>query len=272
MATTKSGVDGPSSTNGEGQSCGNSPNNGEAVVKIKPPPPSIGDVKYPEGHNRVIFTLCNTPDAMVGKLRKYLMDELPTMALDFVEITTNESVLLDEFLAQRIGMVPLRSHRAAEFKYSKDCGCLDFCQTCGVEFYLRIQASTNIIEVSNQHLAKPLGPVESELSASVKPVELKANGEPSPLGIIKIHNNQLLDIRCLARKGQGKTHAKWTPVSRVTCKKIDDDNMELTIDTNDQYTAPEILNECQKFLTQATQSQKQTAIQSQKQTAIQSQK
>jgi len=55
-----------------------------------------------------------------------MLAEVPTLAIDLVEVDANTSVLADEFLAHRMGLIPLSSASAKEFRYSR-VNPHDFC-------------------------------------------------------------------------------------------------------------------------------------------------
>ena len=82
------------------------------------------------------FELLNTDLSVANALRRIIIAEVPTMAIDLVQVRENTSVLNDEFIAHRIGLVPLVSERVDNFSRHKECVCEDFCHKCSVRYRL----------------------------------------------------------------------------------------------------------------------------------------
>ena len=69
-----------------------------------------------------------------------MIADIPTLAIETVRVIENTSVLPDEFLAHRLGMIPLDSENLDKYiKYDRaDCPlCTDYCDACSVELTLQ---------------------------------------------------------------------------------------------------------------------------------------
>jgi DNA-directed RNA polymerase II subunit RPB3 len=103
------------------------------------------------------FELRDTDASMANALRRVMIAEVPTVAIDLVEIEVNSSVLNDEFIAHRLGLIPLTSAAAMAMRFSRDCDACDgdgSCEYCSVEFHLAARAtdSDQTLEVTSNDL------------------------------------------------------------------------------------------------------------------------
>jgi DNA-directed RNA polymerase II subunit RPB3 len=102
------------------------------------------------------FELRETDASMANALRRVMIAEVPTIAIDLVEIEVNSSVLNDEFIAHRLGLIPLTSERAMGMRFSRDCDACDGdgqCEYCSVEFHLRAKCITDqTLDVTSKDL------------------------------------------------------------------------------------------------------------------------
>ena len=65
------------------------------------------DQKKPEG--KLSLLLKDTSAVFANTLRRLIIDEVPTMAIDDVEFRKNSSILYDEIVAHRLGLIPLKT-------------------------------------------------------------------------------------------------------------------------------------------------------------------
>src|SRR3972149_11609867 len=58
-------------------------------------------------NKKVTFLVKGTSVSYVNTIRRLIMNEVPTMAIEDVEIRKNSSILYDEIIAHRLGLIPL---------------------------------------------------------------------------------------------------------------------------------------------------------------------
>lgn len=140
--------------------------------------------------------------AFINSLRRIILEDVPTMAIEDVEFYKNDSVLYDEIIAHRLGLVPLKTDLTS-YVLPKDC-------TCGGVGCARCQVS---------------------LTLSKKGVDVKASDLQSQDPVIvpvfndtlltKLTNNQAIELISYARLGIGAEHAKWAPGFTFFKPKVD---------------------------------------------------
>ena len=63
--------------------------------------------------------LISLSPSVANALRRIIIAEIPTMAIDLVQIYSNTSVLFDEFISHRLGLIPLVSTAAENMRYTR---------------------------------------------------------------------------------------------------------------------------------------------------------
>ena len=151
---------------------------------------------------RILILGVDVPFA--NALRRIMLSEVHSMAIDDVVILENSSVLYDEVLAHRIGLIPLTTDLTS-YNPPETCPCKsEFgCNLCRVTLTLEAEAgeTTKTIYSGDLHSENP----------EVKPVSDK-------IIIVKLAPEQKIKLEAYARLGKGKKHAKWQPVSMCAYK------------------------------------------------------
>jgi len=140
----------------------------------------------------------------VNALRRTALAEVPCMAIDEVVIIENSSVVKDETIAHRLGLIPLKTDLDG-YNLPEECPCKsEFgCNLCRVSLTLDAEAKEGTRTVYS-------GELISE-NPDIAPVSDK-------IPIVKLAKEQKLKVEAYARLGKGKNHAKWQPVSMCAYK------------------------------------------------------
>lgn len=149
----------------------------------------------------------------INAIRRIMIAEVPTLAIETAYVHKNTSPLHDEFICHRLGLIPLDSSRVQQFVEHTECTECETefgCSKCCVQFELNVRNNNESpLEVTSEHLI-PIGG-----SDKCRPVFYKSQvtGKEVGVPIMILGKGQELNITCTATKGRGQRHAKWSPVS-----------------------------------------------------------
>ncbi len=154
----------------------------------------------------VKFLLEGVTPAYANALRRVILSEVPTLAIDEVTILTNTSALFDEILAHRLGLIPLRVDLKT-YDVLRECYEEGDAEACEVYFSLKVEAGERPVVVYSGHLKleKPTSGVLTTVPLDISPVS-------DTIPIVKLGPGQVIELEAVARMGVGKDHAKWQPV------------------------------------------------------------
>lgn len=140
------------------------------------------------------FILKDSDHVFANTLRRLMIDEVPTMAVEEVEFQKNNSILYDEMIAHRLGLVPLKTDLKS-YNLPDKCKCEGKgCNRCQLKLVLRATKGSGVVYASELKSKDP----------AVKPVF----GE---MPIVKLLKGQTLELEATAVLGTGKQHMKWSP-------------------------------------------------------------
>ena len=132
-----------------------------------------------EKDNKLEFMLKGASVPFANLVRRFGIGQVPVFALDSITFYENSSAMFDEYLAHRLGQVPLLSDsgRAAE------------------EIGFTLEAS---------------GP-GTVYSRELKSTDAKVKAAIADIPLLKLLEGQNLRLEAKARRGIGRVHAKFQP-------------------------------------------------------------
>ena len=167
---------------------------------------------------RIAVKLKGVPLQYANALRRVCLNGVPIFAIDTVDIIENSSVLADEALAHRLGLIPLTTD-LLRFNEPSKCECKSEtgCSNCRVMLVLDSGDTDTTKTVLSGELTS-----EDE---DVKPVSDK-------IPLVQLAPGQKVKVEAYARLGRGTEHSKWnsSTISVLTETNKEDEHL-LTIES-----------------------------------------
>ena len=161
-----------------------------------------------QDEQKVSVKLKGIPLQYANALRRICLNGVPIYAIDTVDVLVNSSVLADEGIAHRLGLIPLKTDLSAvqqDNESDKIMYTLDSGET-------------------NETRTVLSGELKSQ-DDTIKPIS-------DNIPIVTLAPGQRLQIEAYARLGRGTEHAKWNSANISTLTESDnDDERILTVET-----------------------------------------
>jgi DNA-directed RNA polymerase subunit D len=169
-------------------------------------------------NQKISLKLKGVPLQYANALRRVCLNGVPVFAIDTVDIIENSSVLPDEGLAHRLGLIPIKTDLSRFNEPSKcDCHSESGCSNCKVMLVLDSGDS----DVTRTILSEEL----SSEDESITPISSK-------IPIVELAPGQRVKVECYARLGRGTEHAKWNSANISILTETDkEDERILTVES-----------------------------------------
>lgn len=174
--------------------------------------------------NKITFDLVGVDAPIANALRRILIAEIPTMAIEKVYIYNNTSIMQDEVLSHRLGLVPIKVD-PRKFVF-KNRATPDYTPAETVVFKLNVKCTKKANPKSDKEVDKynnsyvRSGDLEwipqaeqAELYDTIRPVF-------EDITLTKLRPGQEINLEVYCEKGIGKDHAKFSPVSTATYRLL----------------------------------------------------
>lgn len=163
----------------------------------------------------VVVDVVGITAPLANALRRIMLAEVPTMAVEKVLLLQNTSIIQDEVLAHRLGLIPIRADpRLFEFM--------------GEGPNAKHTSRNTIVFTLEAHCRE--GDSGSVYSSALRWVpqgqqkELFAEAPIRPVHddilIAKLRPGQIIEAELRCVKGTGQTHAKWSPVATASYRLL----------------------------------------------------
>jgi DNA-directed RNA polymerase alpha subunit len=184
------------------------------------------------------FTLKDFQLKDVARLRQIMYRSLEVMAIETVEIIDNTTDFINESIASRLGLIPIRCEGIEDIPVIENTEDLEDEIQDGVGFTMDVdkpETSRGKTYVTEKDIV-----FEDDRCRTV------TQGTP----IFFLRPGQRFELVGKVQKGLGSMHVKWIPVAAVVYERPNEDEYILKIVTKGQLTCNEIIQEAMDILTE----------------------
>lgn len=173
--------------------------------------PLIDECEMPDGSLvSACIVLHDTDYKWANAVRRTIISEIPVLAITKVSFRRNTSSTCDEIIAHRMGMMPIRFHNGQVPRPNQ--GGISF----SLQMYVSKSTSHSITRVSSTKIEPTAPNLEIGFSNNKE-------DETSGFTLTKMAPGQCIDLVASVDVGTGTKHARFSAVSSVGFKKIDND-------------------------------------------------
>jgi len=168
------------------------------------------------------FDLIGVDPALANAFRRIMLSEVPSMAIEKIYMYNNTSIIPDEVLSHRMGLIPIKADPKL-FEYRQEGDESVGTEQDTLEFELKIRCSWNPNRAPDASDPDKMYLNHKVFSKDLKWIPIGAQKEiyhSSQVGpvekeilIAKLRPGHEIDMRIYAVKGIGKDHAKFSPVA-----------------------------------------------------------
>lgn len=137
------------------------------------------------------FVLKGVNPAVANGLRKSMLSEVPTMAIDYINIYDNTSVLFDEQLGLRMGLIPIVTDLDS-YVLPEECDCQgEGCTKCQLTLTLSAEGPSMVY------------------SGDIQSSDPNVSAADKKIPIVELKERQKLVLEAVAKLGTGRKHVKY---------------------------------------------------------------
>jgi DNA-directed RNA polymerase subunit D len=185
-------------------------------------------IKEEKKNGKLSFKLSGSNEVFANTIRRLVIEEVPTLAVEDVEIKDNSSALYDEMLALRLGLIPIKTDLSSYRLPENEDEVTEKSATCTLQIKLK---------------SSKKGFVYAKEAESSDP---KCTFVQEDMPVTKLISKQKIDVVMTAVMGQGKVHTKWSP--GLVFFTEDSSNYTFNVESWGQLSCKEMLNESANIL------------------------